>query len=343
MTRLPSVLRRDRSCVAIKAFSCALCVALITITAPSALAAGTLAGTDIQNIAEATYDTPSGPITIQSNSVVIKVDELLDVTVDWTDPGDVTTSPGAAGNVQTYQVTNTGNGSEAFALTANTANGGDDFDPSLTQIVLDTNGNGVYDPGVDTVYVPGTNDPVLSPDQSSRIFVITSTPVGVTDGNRADVSLTAVARTGSGAPGASFSGAGQGGGNAVVGSTGADASDNGFLAVQAASVALVKSATILDPFGGNRPVPGAIVTYSIAATVNGSGSLANLTVTDPIPFGTTYEVNSMTHQVGGGSPATLTDAADADAGNFNGTRVNISAGTVPAGQTRTVTFKVKIP
>lgn len=343
MTRILSVLRRDRSLVATKVSGFALCAALSIIAAPSAFAAGTLAGTDIENIAEATYDTPSGPVTIQSNTVVIKVDELLDVTVDWSDPGGVTTAPGATGNVLTYQVTNTGNGSEAFALTANTANGGDDFDPSLTQIVLDTNGNGVYDAGVDTVYVPGTNDPVLAPDQSIRIFVITSTPVGVTDGNRADVSLLAVARTGSGAPGTSFAGAGQGGGNAVVGSTGADASDNGFLAVQAASVTLVKSATILDPFGGSRPVPGAVITYSIAANVSGSGSLANLVITDAIPVGTAYEVNTITQQAGAAPPAPLTDAADADAGNFNGTRIRVSAGTVPAGQTRTVTFKVRIP
>lgn len=343
MTRILPALRRDRNFASTKVCSFALCIALTAMTAPSAFAAGTLAGTDIENIAEATYDTPSGPVTIQSNTVVIKVDELLDVTVDWRDPGDVTTSPGAVGNVLTYQVTNTGNGSEAFALNVNTANGGDDFDPSLTQIILDTNGNGVYDPGVDTVYVPGTNDPVLAPDQSIRVFVITSTPVGVTDGNRADVSLLAVAKTGSGVPGTSFAGAGQGGGNAVVGSTGADASDNGFLAVQAASITLVKSATIADPFGGNRPVPGAIITYSIVANVSGSGNLANLVISDPIPVGTTYVVNTITHQAGAAAPAGLTDAADSDVGIFDGTRVSVSAGTVPAGQTRTVTFKVRIP
>ncbi len=306
--------------------------------AQPAFAAGTLAGTDIQNIAEATYTTPSGTVTIQSNTVIIKVDELLDVTVASTDPGDVTTAPGATGNVLTYQVTNTGNGSEAFNLTANIANGGDDFDPTLTQIVIDANGNGVYDPGVDTVYVPGTNDPVLAPDQSIRVFVITSTPIGVTDGNRAEVTLTAAAKTGSGAPGTSFTGAGQGGGDAVVGNTGADGIDNGFLAVQAASVALVKTATIADPFGGNRPVPGAIITYSIAANVTGSGSLANLVIADPIPVGTTYEPGTITLQAAG-----LSDAADADAGNYNGTRVSVAAGNIPAGQTRTVTFKVKIP
>jgi uncharacterized repeat protein (TIGR01451 family) len=314
----------------------ALVLTLASVSAP-AFAAGTLAGTDIDNVAEATYDTPSGPVTIQSNMVRIKVDELLDVTVVTTDPGDITTAPGATGNVQTFRVTNTGNGEEAFRLTANTGVGGDDFDPTLTQIILDTNGNGVYDPGVDTVYVAGSNDPVLQPDQSRTVFVITSTPVSVTNGNRGTTNLMAVAITGSGAPGTSFVGVGQGGGNAVVGNTGADADANSFLAVQAASLALVKSATILDPFGGNRPVPGAVITYTLVATVSGSGTLNNLVINDPIPAGVTYQAGSITHEAAG-----LTDAADADAGNFNGTRISVASGNVPAGQTRTVTFRTVI-
>jgi uncharacterized repeat protein (TIGR01451 family) len=338
LTRTYPLTRLGRPRFATKASCFALFATLGVVTSQPAFAAGTLAGTDIENIASATYDTPSGPVTIQSNTVTIKVDELLDVTVTSTDPGDITTSPGATGSVLTYQVTNTGNGSEAFTLTPNVANAGDDFNPTLTQVVLDTNGNGVYDAGVDTVYIASTNDPVIAPDQSVRVFVITSTPVTVVDGNRANVSLTAVANTGSGAPGTSFAGAGQGGGNAVVGTTGADGDDSGFLAVQAASIALVKSATILDPFGGNRPVPGAIITYSLAANVTGSGSLNNLVITDPIPAGTAYQVGTITLQA-----AALTDAADTDAGNFNGSMISVAAGNVPAGQTRTVTFQVRIP
>lgn len=316
----------------------AVLYALFFAATQPAYAAGTLAGTDIQNIASANYDTPSGPVTIQSNTVIIKVDELLDVTVATTDSGDINTAPGFVGNVLAFRVTNTGNGDEAFGLTANTANGGDDFDATFQKIVIDTDDNGVFDPGIDVDYIPGTNEPVIGPDQSKNFFIITTTPVGVADLDRAAVGLTAVALTGSGAPGTPFAGAGQGGGDAVVGLSGATSADSGFLAVQAASVTLVKSATILDPFGGTRAVPGAIVTYSIAANVTGSGSLANLVITDPIPVSAQYEVGTITLQA-----ATLTDAADADAADYNGTRVRVVAGTVPAGQTRTVTFKVKIP
>ena len=106
----------------------------------------------------------------------------------------------------------------------------------------------------------------------------------------------------------------------------------------ASSVALLKSATILDPFGGNRPVPGAVITYSLVATVSGTGTMNNLVITDPIPAGSQYQAASITLEA-----AALTDAADADAGRFTGTSISVAAGNVPAGQTRTVTFKVLIP
>ena len=95
---------------------------------------------------------------------------------------------------------------------------------------------------------------------------------------------------------------------------------------------------ILDPFGGNRPVPGAVITYSLVATISGSGAINNLVITDPIPAGAQYQTASMTLEA-----TALTDAVDADAGNYNGTRVAVTAGNVPAGQTRTVTFRVVIP
>lgn len=281
-------------------------------------------------------------MTIASNTVSIKVDELLDANVTSTDPGDIATNPGKSGNVQSFRITNSGNGEEAFAMTVNIANGGDDFDPALQQIIIDSNNNNVYDAGVDAVYVAGSNDPVIAPDQSKSVFVITSTPVGPTSGARANVSLAAAAVTGIGTPGTAYAGQGQGGGNAVVGSTGANASGSGFLVVQSTSLVLVKSVSILDPFGGQRAVPGAVVTYSLVATVSGDGAVNNLVITDPIPAGSAYQTESMTLQSSAGAAVALTDAADADAGSFGGAGIAVSAGNVPAGETRTVTFKVVI-
>lgn len=306
--------------------------------AAPAMAAGTPAGTQIDNVATATWELPSGgESSVDSNVVSLKVDELLDVTVASTDPGDVATQPGLAAQLLSFRITNAGNGPEKFGLSAIANGGGDQFDPTITAIYLDTNGNGAFDAGLDTLYVAGANDPQLDPDQSIAIFVHSTIPLALQDGDRGRVDLAAVAKTGSGDPGDSFAGLGEGGGDAVVGATGADGLDDGFYRVSAASVSFVKSAAVADPFGGTGQVPGATITYTLTATVAGSGSLANLRVTDPVPAGTTYTPASITLD---GAP--LSDAADADAGSFTGTGISVGLGNVAAGSTRTVTFKVRI-
>ena len=314
-----------------------IATASIGFSAP-AQAVGTAAGDIISNTANATYNDPGGAqVSVPSNRVDIKVDELLDVIVATADPGDVVVVPGSTNRVLSFTVTNTGNGSEAFRLTPTSTISGDQFDPTTTSIVLDTNGNGVYDAGVDTVYTPGSNDPVLARDTSIRVFVLSSIPAGTNDLDRGIVELLAAATTGTGAPGTTFAGQGQGGGNAVVGSTGADSTDRGRYVVQNATISFVKSATVVDPFGGTSSVPGAIITYRLVATISGAGTLTNSAINDTIPVGTTYQIGSIT--LGG---AALTDAADGDAGSFATNAIAVALGSVTGGQTRTVTFRVRI-
>ncbi len=315
----------------------AACVLALCVASP-ADAAGTPAGTLIDNVATASYDGPTGRVDVPSNVATVRVDELLDVVVDSTDPGDVAVGSGDTSKPLKFQLTNSGNGPEAFRLSADPARPGDDFDPALVQIVLDSNNNGAYDPGTDTVYVPGSNDPLLQPDTSTTIFVINNIPATASDGQRGAVQLTAASVTGTGPPGTAFAGLGEGGGDAVVGATGADSADSGVFIVSAASLALVKSATVLDPYGGDQVIPGSVVTYRIVATVTGSGSLSNLSVSDPIPIGTVYVPNSITLDA-----ATQTDAADLDASTFSSNSVRATLGTVPGGTTRSITFKVRIP
>lgn len=315
-----------------------LIVASATVMfADPAFAVGTAAGTTISNTATATYtDAGGGTISVPSNQVDVRVDELLNVTVASADPGDVAALPGSTNQALSFTVTNTGNGTEAFRLSPINAIGGDAFDPTTTSIVID-NGNGGYDPGIDTVYSAGSNDPVLAPDTSVRIFVLSTVPASATDGQRGQTDLTATAVTGSGPAGTAFAGQGQGGGDAVVGLSTALGRDGGFYIVSAATVAFVKSASILDPFGGSKAVPGAVITYTLVATVSGTGTLANLAAADPIPASTTYVPGSITSQ-----SVALTDLTDADAGEFAANTVSVRFGTVPGGQTRTVTFRVRI-
>ena len=138
----------------------ALAAASACVFASPALAAGTVAGTNITNVATATYDLPNGDeASVESNIVTLKVDELLDVSVAWGDPADVTTSAGGTAQPLKFTITNGGNGVESFTLGTIANGGGDDFDPTTTSIVLDTNGNGAYDAGVDTVYSSGATIP----------------------------------------------------------------------------------------------------------------------------------------------------------------------------------------
>lgn len=316
-------------------FNGAALAALFVVGAP-VQAAGTRAGTAIDNTATATYDTGAGTISIDSNIDSITVDELINAVVDWSDSADVVTTPGATDQVLSFQITNSGNGIETFALSTVSTISGDDYDPSVTQIIID-DGDGIYEPGIDRVYSPGTNDPVLDPDQSLTIFVLSTTPGSTADGNRGGVRLVASSTTGTGAPGTSFPGAGEGGGNAVLGTSGGDDQDDGFYQVSSASVAIAKSSSIADAFGGTGAVPGSTITYTLVATTLGSGSLPNLVVSDAVPAGTTYVAGSLT--LGGSA---LTDASDADAGEFSSNSVRVALGTVAGGQTRTITFRVTI-
>ena len=302
-------------------------------------AAGTPAGTNIKNVATATYEPiPGGPATsIDSNTVTLTVDELLDVAVAWGDPADVVASPGATGQVLRFTVSNGGNGTESFTLGTVANGGGDDFDPAVTSVVLDSNGNNAYDAGIDTVYVAGSNDPELDADEAITVFIVSSIPAGSSDTQRGKVDLTAAAKTGTGAPGTSFAGMGQGGGNAVVGATGADALDDGWYKIAKAAISFAKSAAVADPWGGTTQSPGATITYTLTATVSGTGSLGNVRIIDPIPVGTTFAPGSIILD-----GTALSDSDDGDAGRFTGTGIAVGLGTLASGASRTVSFQVKI-
>lgn len=311
-------------------------IAMALLAMPQAAqAAGVTAGTLIENTATATYTSGSASGTVQSNTVTVRVDELLDVAV-----AGLTSAPAPIGSgtvVLAYSVTNTGNGPEAFNLAANPAVAGNQFDATVQQIVIDTNGNGTYDPGVDQVLPAGSATPAIPADGSLTVFVIVSLPAGATDGQTSQVELTASAATGTGTPGTSFAGQGAGGGDAVVGASGADDNAYDSLIAALATVTLTKAAVIADPFGGNKPVPGAVVTYTLTATVNGTGQVQDLRVTDAYPTGTTYEPGTLQLDT-----VAQTDAADADAGTANATGIDVNLGTVAGGTTKVVKFNVKI-
>lgn len=313
--------------------SCLIAFAVLANTAAHADGVG--AGTLIENTATATYDDGDGPVTIPSNTVTVRVDELLDVAVTSLNSGPVSANSESA--VLSFEITNTGNGPEAFILTANPAVAGNDFDTTIDSIAVDSNGNGVYDPGVDTILAGPETTAILAADENLTVFVIVSVPVDAPDDTHSEVDLSAEAASGTGAPGTIFAGQGVDGGDAIVGVNGAADNALGSILLGVPAVDLVKSAVVADPFGGSSAVPGSIVTYTITANVTGSGSVSDLVITDVFPTGTTYEAGSL--ELDGSN---LTDASDTDAGEATATGISVDLGTVAGGTSHSITFRVSV-
>ena len=316
--------------------SLGLSLLLCALAAP-AWAIGAPANTPITNTATATFNDPDGnPQSVNSNTTTLRVDELLGAVVVSNDAGNVAVFSPDDDDPLSFTVTNPGNGSEAYALTFDAALGGDQYDPTDVRIFLD-DGDGIFEPAQDTLYSLGSNDPVLAPDQSIVVFVSADTPAGRATGDTGAVRLTATAVTGSGLPGTTFAGQGTGGVDAVVGSTTATANAQGAYAVTQTLSTLTKSQSVTDPLGGSRPIPGAVITYTIVMSLQGSGTITGAQIDDTIPANTTYFADSITLDL-----VPQTDAADADAGRFTGTAIAVSLGSVPAPATHTVTFQVRI-
>jgi uncharacterized repeat protein (TIGR01451 family) len=323
---------------------CALFALISMLASLSAHALGTVAGTAIQNTAQITYNVGATTLSTNSNTTTITVAEILDVAVTL-NTATVSVTPGATQQELVFTVTNTGNGTETFSLAGQSVLAGDQFDPVPASpfIYFDTDGSGDFSAG-DTPYVANTNDPVLvstGAGSSVRVIVVNDIPSGVADGNRGRSQLSASARTGVGAPGTLYAGQGDGSVDAVVGTTGAAAQIFGEYLVEALQISAVKSQTVLDQFGGARPLPGARITYQIVVTATGTGSATTVNFSDAIPANTTYVAGSLAL-----NSVALSDTTGNDAGEYTATptpRVLVSLGNLTAASgPQTIAFAVTI-
>lgn len=301
----------------------------------SARAEGVGAGVLIENTAQAEYESASGTQTVTSNTVTLRVNELIDVAVTSTLPGPQTVAATTA--TFPFEISNTGNGPEAFLLAVNTAVAGNDFALTVNSIAIDRNGNGLFDAGIDDVLTSPATTALLPADGLVTVLVNVTLPAGAADGNRSRIELTATSATGSGAPGTVFAGQGEGGVDAVVGASTAIASATGELQVSSTAVQLTKSAAVTNPFGGTTAVPRSVITYTIVAQVSGSGTARGLVVNDPFPAGTTYRPGTLRLD-----STLLTDGADSDAGTASTTGIRVNLGDVAGGTSHSISFDVAV-
>jgi trimeric autotransporter adhesin len=298
-----------------------LCLAVLalamTVLAVPSWAAGTRAGTNITNTARVDFTDVNGNALFQlSNTVTTTVAQVGGVIVDPNngpvslDPGDVFYFP--------HIVTNAGNFDDYINLTAVSAGGWP------VTIYRDVNGNGLYEPGTDTVLTDSAGDADAIPDSGllsdagpgsvMRILVAVTVPAGTADGT-ADVTTVT--------------------GTSVFDPTKTDTATD-TINVTSPNVSVVKSVAPL----GAQP-PGTILTYTIVVTNNGSAAASSTVLTDPIPANTTYQLGTTTYNA-----VLQSDALDGDNANYNiqnPGQITVNIGVLAAsGGTATVTFQVQI-
>ena len=167
---------------------------LMLLLMGGALAAGTPAGTEIKNRAEATYIDPDGAAqTVTSDEIITTVLPVYDFLI--TPDGDGPDTPGQTTNAAPgsatqffYTVTNQGNIMDTISLTFQ-QDGDDDIDliDLEVRIYLDENGNGTLDPGE-----PRVTELELGAGEAASLIVVGTVPAEAASGAVANLNLEGV-------------------------------------------------------------------------------------------------------------------------------------------------------
>jgi len=304
-------------------FSLVMAALMVLGINSTALAVGTISGTNIENTATISYDvgtvsqtpiesSPTGnstPGAGNGTATSFVVDNMVDLTVAELNGDYTEVVPGAANQWLVFTVTNTGNTAQDFAVTAlpnalDPFGGTDNFDAVIVEVYVD-DGNGIYEQALDTA----TFVDELAPDTSITVFVVANIPAVQTSGDIAAYTLTATALAGGG-PGAQGGVITESGGvddptvvDIVfadgIGDTDADRdasfSDSSAYEVLSAQLTIQKTATVIhDPFNDTsnpKSIPGAYIQYVITVSnALGAGGSANLTtITDVLDANTAID------------------------------------------------------
>jgi len=351
--------------------------ALALVSVGQAWAAGTVAGSSIDNTATVGYSVGGvNQPAVNSNTASFLVDRRVNLSVAEVGGAATASAPGSTSQVTTFTVTNTTNATQDFRLIASQdANGAttafadtDSFDASNVSVFVDSNGNGVYDPATDTQ----TFIDELAPDATRTVFVVVDIPVGQPHDATAGVTLTAVAAAsgsagslgadltqtaGADTPGAVDTVFGDAAGDTDAARDGRFSDDDEY-DVLSATITLIKTSRVIsDPFNGAanpKAIPGAVMEYCIQIQNTGGAAANGVAINDPLPANTTFVPGSI---VAGGTVtagvcnadgtaeddnATGADESDPNGGGFNAGIVSSTAPSVSAGSTSAMRFRVTI-
>ncbi|HET7301587.1 MAG TPA: hypothetical protein VFJ01_13155 [Oleiagrimonas sp.] len=268
-------------------------VAAACLSVP-AFAAGTTvpAGTSINNTAVATFTMDGKTHTLSAHTTFV-VDQLLDVTATWQNGTPVEAPAGSTQRSLLFKVTNTGNGSDSYALTLDVSpdpqNG---FTADHCQLYLDNDHDGAFSHG-DTLYPIPANAPALAADAAMDVLAVCAIPDNTVDKSLSDITLQVVSNTLTGQPGEAKPVSGHGSYVVVVGMSGNKAQAIGTYAASNVRYAFTSSQQVTDKSGGHVVTSGSRITYTLTVTPQGTATGRNLVVNTPIPTHTTYVPGSL--------------------------------------------------
>ncbi len=296
----------------------------IGVAQQAAVAAGTAANTAINNRATITYSvgaavqtpiesSPAGNSTAgvgNGANTGFVVDDKIDLTVTRLSGAPTVVTPGQANVVATYRVSNTGNAPHAYQLASGNVAGtvfgnADSTDVTILSVYVDSNGNGTFEAADSTANI--TNISTLAADGNAIVFIVANVPLTATNGQFANVRLTAsaavnttpatlvVETAAADTPAAvdfvfadGFGTAGE------IARDGKHSADDQF-AVQSANLTVAKSSAVIsDPFNGTtnpKAIPAAVIEYSVTVANTGSTAATSVTLDDPLPANTTFQQN----------------------------------------------------
>jgi len=311
--------------------------ALLMIASGLAHAEGTAAGTRISNTVKVSFQVGDSPDSIHTETAShdFIVSELIRSNVSSLNPEGVAVSTPAQDVALSFQLTNTGNGDEAFTLSTDDVQG--EFSADITALWIESNGQ----PGLqtdDTLYNNGGGID-LQADESVTVYVVGNIPSDQEHEAESSVLLTATSAT-SGADqlnvGEAVPPEQNNGVEAVVAQNNASTNDSGVYVVSGIQLNVRKEVVaVRDPYQGNLVMSGSEITYQITVDASGKGTAQDLKVSDPSPASMSYKQNSLflNEQV-------LSDRADGDKGYFDAQSDTVwfEPGTVTA----PVTYQYKL-
>ncbi len=256
----------------VQACALALTASGVICYGPQLLAA-TAAGTQIKNLATVTYEDAAGNVySAQSNEAIVTVAQVYSATVGV--DNDTTAAPGQLVYLP-YVLTNTGNGTDTFDLSAaNGITGGDNIDSANVTVFEDTNGNGVPDagePAITSVTLPA------NVNNLANLVVAVEVPANASAGQTLGITLTAEAQQGTGtAVAASVTDLSTGGGR-----DGLDSTNESLITVTGDAVLVTTKSSVHDVANGT-------IAYTITVRNNGNQSATDVVIFDGLPEGTTF-------------------------------------------------------